>query len=96
MPKKKKVRDMQQSSRQASQAEFQNEAHRQQNERAAAALLRAQEGLEQREREIALAAAELRRNQQQAVRTAGNVRQHHQINDIGNVDMVNEDDDSLL
>ena len=61
-----------------------------------AALLRAQGDLEQHKCEIALAAAELRRNQQQAARTAGNVRHHQQIDDLGNIDMVNEDDDDSL
>ena len=103
MPRIKKVRDMQHSAKQASQAAYNNEAQRQQIERhnqqielQNAAMLRAQEALEQCERELAFRAAELLKNEQQAAgRVSGNVRQHAEMNDVGNVDMVEQENDDL-
>ena len=55
-----------------------------------------------REQQVNLAEMELMLTRQQAgapvggaPRVAGHIRTHHEINDVGNVEMVDEDDDSI-
>ena len=50
-----------------------------------------------REQQVNLAEMELMRQRNAQVdRVAGRVRTHNEINDVGNVEMVEEDDDSIL
>ena len=90
MPRKKKVLDMQNAAMHANQAAYRAEVQRQQN-------LRDLAFIEQRERELQAAQrqheADLRRAQHAG--TAGTVRAHEEINDVGNVQMNDDDDDSV-
>ena len=90
MPKQRSVRTMRQESSANAQAASTRDA-------AAARQFAREREILRREQQVNLAEMELMRQRNAQVdRVAGRVRTHNEINDVGNVEMVEEDDDSIL
>ena len=89
MPKQRSVRTMRQQSSANAQAASTRDA-------AAARQFAREREILRREQQVNLAEIELNRQRNTQVdRVAGRVRTHNEINDVGNVEMVDEDDDSI-